>query len=232
MPGIKTLLLKYLPHYYLQSYRSYSQDGEDMILKSFYENRKHYKGFYVDVGAHHPVRYSNTYFFYRKGWRGINIEPTPTAIKPFKILRSGDINLNIGVGSKKDRLTFYCFNEPALNTFSEEVALAADKKKKYKIIQEVKVEVLPLKDILEQYVPAGVKIDFLTVDVEGLDFEVLKSNDWVKFSPEYLLVEGHIDFEDLFEYDIYPITHRTFRCENKIFETYALSHSKRLIHRF
>lgn len=220
MPGIKTLLLKYLPHYYLQSYRSYSQDGEDMILKSFYENRKHYKGFYVDVGAHHPVRYSNTYFFYRKGWRGINIEPTPTAITPFKILRSGDINLNIGVGSKKDSLTFYCFNEPALNTFSEEVALAADKKKKYKIIQEVKVEVLPLKDILEQYVPAGVKIDFLTVDVEGLDFEVLKSNNWDKFSPEYLMVEGHIDFEDLFEYDIYQfLKSKGYKLVAKTFRT-------------
>ena len=204
MPGVKSFILKYLPLHHFKSYRSYSQDGEDMILKSFYENRKGYKGFYVDVGAHHPVRYSNTYFFYNNGWKGINIEPTPTAIRPFKILRSRDKNLNVGVGATRDNLTFYCFNEPALNTFSEKLALEVhNKDNKYKIIQRVKVEVLPLSDILNMYVPAGVKIDFMTVDVEGLDFEVLKSNDWNKFSPEYLLVEGHLDFEDLNKYDIY-----------------------------
>jgi len=220
MPGIKTLLLKYLPHYYFESYTSYSQDGEDMIVKAFYESKKHYKGFFVDVGAHHPVRYSNTYFFYKKGWRGINIEPTPTAITPFKVLRRRDINLNVGVASKQDSLTFYCFNEPALNTFSEEVALAADQKAKYHITKKVKVEVLPLKNILDQYVPEGVKIDFLTVDVEGLDFEVLQSNDWDKYSPSYLLVEGHIDFEDLFSYDIYQfLKSKNYKLVAKTFRT-------------
>lgn len=221
MPGIKSLVLKYLPLHHFKSYRSYSQDGEDMILKAFYENRKGYKGFYVDIGAHHPVRYSNTYYFYNKGWRGINIEPTPTAIKPFKVLRSRDINLNIGVGAVRDNLTFYCFNEPALNTFSEEVAMSVDQKdNKYKIKQRVKVEVLPLRDILDSYLPAGVKIDFMSVDVEGLDFEVLKSNDWDKYSPEYLLVEGHLEFEDIFSYDIYQyLQERNYKLVAKTFRT-------------
>ena len=62
---------------------------------------------------------------------------------------------------------------------------------------------MPLRDILKKHVPPGAKIDFLTVDVEGLDFEVLKSNDWDNFSPEYLLVEGHATFEEIFTYDIY-----------------------------
>ncbi|MEJ7780596.1 MAG: FkbM family methyltransferase [Daejeonella sp.] len=226
MPGIKTLLLKYLPHYYFESYQSYSQDGEDMILKAFYENKKHHKGFYVDVGAHHPVRYSNTYFFYKKGWRGINIEPTPTAITPFKVLRSRDINLNVGVASKKESLTFFCFNEPALNTFSEEVALLAKKKEKYKIIKKVQVEVLPLRDILNKYLPEGIKIDFLTVDVEGLDFDVLKSNDWDKFSPEYLLVEGHIDFEQIFDYDIYQfLKEKNYKLVAKTLRTLIFKHN-------
>jgi FkbM family methyltransferase len=198
-----------------------------MILKSFYENRKGYKGFYVDVGAHHPVRYSNTYFFYNKGWKGINIEPTPTAIRPFKILRSRDINLNIGVATNPGNLTFYCFNEPALNTFSEDVALAVDgKDNKYKIIKRVKVEVLPLRDILNTHLPEGVKIDFLTVDVEGLDFDVLKSNDWDKFSPEYLLVEGHIDFEEVFSYDIYQyLKERNYKLVAKTLRTLIFKHN-------
>ncbi len=203
MSGIKSKILKYFPFHYFKSYSSYSQDGEDMILKSFYENQKNYKGFYVDVGAHHPVRYSNTYFFYKKGWKGINIEPTPTAIRLFNLFRSRDINLNLGVAEKPSKLTFYCFNEPALNTFSEEVALSVDKKEKYFITKKLEVDVLPLRDILKKHVPPGAKIDFLTVDVEGLDFEVLKSNDWDNFSPEYLLVEGHATFEEIFTYDIY-----------------------------
>lgn len=197
-----------------------------MILKAFYENKKGYKGFYVDVGAHHPVRYSNTYYFYNKGWRGINIEPTPTAIKPFKILRSRDINLNVGVGAARDNLTFYCFNEPALNTFSEEVALSVDQKdNKYKITQRVKVEVLPLRDILASHLPKGVKIDFMSIDVEGLDFEVLKSNDWDKYSPEYLLVEGHLEFEDIFSYDAYQyLLERNYKLVAKTFRTLIFKH--------
>ncbi len=197
-----------------------------MILKSFYETRKGYKGFYVDVGAHHPVRYSNTYYFYNKGWKGINIEPTPTAIRPFKILRSRDTNLNIGVATHPGNLTFYCFNEPALNTFSEDVALGVDgKDNKYKITKRVKIEVLPLRDILNTHVPDGVKIDFLTVDVEGLDFDVLKSNDWDKFSPEYLLVEGHIDFEDVFSYDIYQyLKERNYKLVAKTLRTLIFKH--------
>lgn len=226
MPGIKTFILKYLPLHYYKFYKSYSQDGEDMILKSFFENNKHYKGFYVDVGAHHPIRYSNTYFFYRKGWRGINIEPTPTAIRPFKILRSRDINLNVGVAGINDSLTFYCFNEPALNTFTEEVALKVDKSAKYKIIKKVRVEVFPLREILNQYVPEGVKIDFLSIDVEGLDFEVLQSNDWNKFSPEYLLVEGHVDMEELFNYDIYKfLKDKDYKLIAKTFRTLIFKHN-------
>ncbi len=226
MPGIKSIVLKYLPLHHYKSYRSYSQDGEDMILKAFYENKKGYKGFYVDVGAHHPVRYSNTYYFYNKGWRGINIEPTPTAIKPFKILRSRDINLNVGVGATRDNLTFYCFNEPALNTFSEEVALSVDQKdNKYKITRRVKVEVLPLRDILASHLPKGVKIDFMSIDVEGLDFEVLKSNDWDKYSPEYLLVEGHLEFEEIFSYDIYQyLLERNYKLVAKTFRTLIFKH--------
>lgn len=226
MPGLKSYILKHLPLHHFKSYRSYSQDGEDMVLKSFYENRKGYKGFYIDVGAHHPVRYSNTYYFYNKGWKGINIEPTPTAITPFKILRGRDINLNVGVGPAQDILTFYCFNEPALNTFSEKLALEVDKKdNKYKITQRVKVEVLPLREILNKYVPAGVKIDFMTVDVEGLDFDVLKSNDWDKYSPEYLMVEGHIDFEELANYDIYQfLTEKNYKLVAKTFRTLIFKH--------
>jgi len=202
---LKKLIAKYLPVHYFSSSRSYSQDGEDMILKSIYEGRKNYKGFFVDVGAHHPVRYSNTRFFYKKGWRGINIEPTPSAIKPFNLFRRRDINLNIGVGENRDTLTFYCFNEPALNSFSKEVSEKIVKERpKYKIIKEVKIEVFPLAEVFDKYLPTGTRIDFMTIDVEGLDFEVLKSNNWEKYKPEVLLVEENINVDEMDKSRIYP----------------------------
>lgn len=203
MINIKKNLLKYFPVHYFISHSSYSQEGEDMILRSFYEGKKNYKGFFVDVGAHHPLRFSNTYYFYKKGWKGINIEPTPTAIRSFNLLRKRDINLSMGVASKRDELTFYCFNEPALNSFSKDLSLKIHASGRYKIIKEVKIPVVPLREILDKHLPNGVKIDFLSIDVEGLDIEVLLSNDWEKYQPEYILVEDRIELETLSESNIY-----------------------------
>ena len=201
---IKQMLIKYLPIAYFQYSKSYAQDGEDMILKAIYEQKKNYKGFFVDVGAHHPVRFSNTRYFYKRGWRGINIEPTPSAIQAFKTFRKRDINLNIGIGPQKGHLKFYCFNEPALNSFSKEVSERIHhESSKYKIINELDIEVLPLADVFDQYLPKGVTIDFMTVDVEGLDFQVLLSNNWEKYKPSILLVEESVDVDQLKESPIY-----------------------------
>ena len=204
MLSFKKALLKYLPVNYFQSHTSYSQEGEDMVLRSFYEGKKNYEGFYVDVGAHHPYRFSNTLFFYKKGWKGINIEPTPGAIKAFNIFRRRDVNLNIGISGKTDKLLFYCFNEPALNGFSKELSEERDNaSKKYKIIKKIEIETYPLSDVLDKYLPATQQIDFLTIDVEGLDLQVLKSNNWAKYKPAYILVEDRVDFTNLHDSEVY-----------------------------
>ncbi|MGN8058544.1 FkbM family methyltransferase [Pedobacter sp. 22163] len=202
--SIKKALLKYLPVNYFAYSKSYSQDGEDMILKAIYEQKKGYKGFFVDVGAHHPVRYSNTNYFYKRGWKGINIEPTPSAIGAFNTFRKRDINLNIGIGPEKTKLKFYCFNEPALNSFSEEVSKRIDAESaKYKIIKELDIDVLPLGDVLDQHLPANTTIDFLSIDVEGLDYQVLLSNNWDKYKPSVILVEENVNVDELNNSPIY-----------------------------
>lgn len=203
MFNLKKLLLKYLPVNYLQSHTSYSQEGEDMVLRSFYEGKKNHKGFFVDIGAHHPYRFSNTNYFYKKGWHGINVEPTPGAIKAFKTFRKRDINLNIGISSVKDKLTFYCFNEPALNGFSKEISEERNASKNYKIIKEVEIETYPLADVLDKNLPLNRQIDFLTIDVEGLDLQVLQSNNWDKYKPAYILVEDRIEFDNLANSEVY-----------------------------
>ena len=166
---------------------SFSQEGEDMILNRFFENKQN--GFYVDVGAHHPKRFSNTYNFYAKGWTGINIDAMPKSMDVFNIERPNDINLEIAISNQKGELTYYMFNEPALNTFSETEAQKKDGLLNYKIVERKDVKTHPLNEVLDKYLENNQKIDFMTIDVEGLDLEVLETNNWEKYRPTIVLVE-------------------------------------------
>lgn len=168
---------------------AYSQDGEDMVLRRLFERKP--SGFYVDVGAHHPFRFSNTCYFYRRGWRGINIDPNPDAIKAFLRDRPADINLSVGVSEEPGNIAFHFFNEPALNTFDAQLAAERARIPGYRLVETRSVPVRRLDDLLAEFLPRDQKIDFLSVDVEGLDLSVLRSNDWNRFRPHLLLVEAH-----------------------------------------
>ncbi|HIB94217.1 MAG TPA: SAM-dependent methyltransferase, partial [Candidatus Lambdaproteobacteria bacterium] len=98
----------------------FSQEGEDVILRRIFEDQKN--GFYIDIGAHHPKRFSNTYYFYDRGWEGINIDATPGSMKIFQKFRPRDINLEIAISEKEQQLTYFMFNEPALNSFSKSLS--------------------------------------------------------------------------------------------------------------
>tara|TARA_R110002051_G_scaffold57789_2_gene106766 strand:- start:8269 stop:9012 length:744 start_codon:yes stop_codon:yes gene_type:complete len=171
---------------------SYAQEGEDMVLSRFFGNKTN--GFYVDVGAHHPQRFSNTYTFYKRGWKGINIDAMPGSMELFKKFRPRDTNLEMGVSSTEESATYYVFNEPALNTFSEEEAQKKNVIGDFKIIEELQIPSIKLSSILDIYLPPQIKIDFMSIDVEGLDMDVLKSNDWKKYRPHIIVVED-IGFE-------------------------------------
>ena len=175
-------------HLYLNSHAGtfYSQEGEDVLLGRIFGDQS--TGFYVDVGAHHPKRFSNTYFFYKRGWRGINIDALPGSMKVFQKLRPRDINLEIAISEKEQILTYYMFNEPALNCFSKTISTKRQTDE-YQIVNTIDVSSFPLSKILNEHVPFEQKIDFLSVDVEGLDLQVLESNDWDKFRPKVILVE-------------------------------------------
>lgn len=182
--------------------QSYSQEGEDIVLLRYFEQQQN--GFYVDVGAHHPFRFSNTYLFYKKGWRGINIDAMPGSMKLFNEFRKGDINLEIPISESRQKLTYHIFNEPALNTFSESEAEKKNGIFHYKIIDRLELQTFTLSEILDQYLPVGQEIDFLTIDVEGLDYKVLKSNNWDKFKPKMILIESlRSDIESTFNAELY-----------------------------
>lgn len=170
----------------MQPNRCYGQDGEDLILNRLLHGQA--LGFYVDVGAHHPVRFSNTYLFYQRGWRGINIDAMHGSMRKFESVRPRDINIECGVAGSAGKLTYHRFNEPALNTF--DAAEAQHKNKPpYQLLDTVEVAVERLDALLVRHLPAGQQIDFLSVDVEGKDEEVLRSNDWSRYRPRFILAE-------------------------------------------
>jgi FkbM family methyltransferase len=184
--------------------KSYAQDGEDMLLSAFFDDMGGVNnGFFVDIGALHPFRFSNTAHFYELGWKGINIEPTPDAITLFEKYRTRDINLNIGIGEKNDELTFYCFYEPALNSFSKELSEERNNTTNFKIKETKKIQIYPLAQVLDQHLPKNQYIDFMTIDVEGLDLQVLKSNNWDKYKPGFILAEDIITFNQLEKSEVY-----------------------------
>lgn len=167
---------------------TYSQEGEDVILRRIFDGQR--QGFYVDVGAHHPRRFSNTYDFYRRGWSGVNIEPNPQAMRALTRERKRDVNLQIGVADCGGKLIYHRFDDPALNTFDEGLARWRAENTPYKLLGSIEVPVERLDAILPRYLAPDQPIDFMSIDAEGFDLAVLRSNDWIRFRPRCVLVEA------------------------------------------
>lgn len=177
--------------------KSYSQEGEDLILQRIFGSKK--SGFYVDIGSFHPIRFSNTYLFYKKGWRGITIDARPNSSKLFRKIRPRDISLEFPVSDIETNMTYYMFNEPALNGFSKELTNTRLKETSYTLIQEIPLQTRKLSSILDEYLPRDIIIDFMSIDVEGFDINVLVSNNWDKYKPEFILTEDlHSDIANIY----------------------------------
>lgn len=191
LPGWLRGLLRHLRTRHLLSEHarvSFAQEGEDLLLHRLFERQSH--GFYVDVGAHHPERFSNTKLLYDRGWHGINIDPTPASMDAFRRFRQRDVNLEIAISNVGEVRELFMFNEPALNSFSEELSYERIQTNKYSLDRKVAVRSRPLADVLAENLPPGLEtIDLLTIDVEGHDLEVLRSNDWDRFRPRVVVIE-------------------------------------------
>jgi hypothetical protein len=188
---VKKILTEKPPAFQLYKLTSFSQEGEDLILDRIYNGKSN--GFYVDIGAHHPFRFSNTFLFYQRGWKGINVDANPGSKTLFDQFRPNDINLEIGISSNESVLDYYNFKEGALNTFSGELANQY-LKGGWELKEIIKIKTCSLKQILEENIPQNQPIDFMSMDIEGFELAALTSNDWDKFRPKLLLVEI-LDFE-------------------------------------
>ncbi len=168
--------------------RKSSQFNEQIFIKRYFKNYP--KGKYLDLGCFHPVRDNNTYYLFKKKWTGINIDINPFTIKLFNFSRPKDINLNVALSSKPGTKNFYYFGKfSPLNTLdSNHLKFLSKKfnikKNQYKI---KKIRTKNINDILEKY--KFTIIDFLTIDLEGLEYEIFKNFNFKKYKINLLVME-------------------------------------------
>jgi FkbM family methyltransferase len=163
---------------------SYAQNFEDVILWRCFGHLK--KGFYIDVGAYDDELDSVTRVFYDAGWHGIDIEPSQRAFESIKDKRVRDINLNIGCGAKNEHVSFWEIEGTGLSTSVE--GFKNQHIQEGKRSKEYSIEVQTLESICNKYAPTS--IQFLKIEVEGFEKEVLLGCDFTKYRPEVLLVEA------------------------------------------
>ncbi|MDC1092974.1 FkbM family methyltransferase [Pelagibacteraceae bacterium] len=174
--------------YYLK--KSYSQFDEDIFLKEYFKNKK--KGFFIDIGCHHPFKANNTFLLYKSGWSGINIDLNKISIDLFNVARPRDINICTAISNKDGIIEYYL---PDNNPLSSEITINKNFSKILKDhhgnkYQALKTKSITWRTIEEQYDKLLKSVDILKIDIEGSDLKVLKTIDLIKLNPKLLMVEA------------------------------------------
>ena len=163
----------------------YSKNREDIFLSNYFKNKAY--GRYIDIGAYHPYRSSNTCLLNKRGWSGINIDISKTSIDLFNIARPKDINLNIAVADKKRKIHVYENKKLGLmNTTNK--SFASFFLKKYKLR---KIRSDSLNNILKKHSNQNNRFDLIDIDAEGSDYSILKKINFKKYSFKLILIETH-----------------------------------------
>lgn len=168
--------------------KAYSQCGEDMILDFAFRALGVPKPTYLDIGAHHPRYLSNTAFFYQAGCRGINIEPDPALFEVIQKGRPHDTNLNVGISDEDGLLDFYVMTVPELNTFSKEEVRKIEADGSVRVRSTRRIVVRSINGILREHFPTAGP-DLLSLDVEGMDLQILRAIDYQRHAPLAICVE-------------------------------------------
>ena len=175
-------ILSLLKKKFKSNKKSYYFDSVDLLINYYFKNKQ--KGVYLDVGCQHPISNNNTYLLYKKGWSGINIDLDFKSIQLFNLARSSDININATVSSGEfTKELFFYHDKSPINTIEKKIADYQSAK-----VTEVRsVETKTLNDILTDNLIN--KVDYLNIDVEGHEIDVLNGFDINKFSPDIVSVE-------------------------------------------
>tara|TARA_Y100000996_G_C22528313_1_gene645397 strand:- start:845 stop:1438 length:594 start_codon:yes stop_codon:yes gene_type:complete len=159
-------------------------EGEDLQILELTKKIKN--GFYVDAGCYHPTHLSNTFLLYKKNWNGINIDVSELSISLFNFMRSNDLNLNLAISNFEGEVTIYHQKKMSqLTTINKKISTERMQGK----IKERKIKSQKLTTVLNNSKYKNRKIDFLNIDVEGVDLEVLKSLDFKVYRPRVICIE-------------------------------------------
>jgi FkbM family methyltransferase len=177
------------PSWFHRAHHSFSQSGEDLIIQFLFDWVLGIPSpTYLDIGAHHPTYLSNTYLFYRRGCRGVLVEPDPDLFRVIAAKRKRDVCLNEGIGVGEAReADFFVMSASTLNTFVREEAERIAAAGRHRIEKVIRIPLRPVNELIEQHFSGPP--DFVSLDVEGLDHEILASLDFARFGPRVLCVE-------------------------------------------
>ena len=168
---------------------SYSQSGEDRIIKFILDVLGVESPSYLDIGAHHPVHLNNTYLFYQNGCHGVCVEPNPRLFASLQDARPKDVCLNVGVGGvRQEAVPFYEMSSDTLSTFSEAEARHYVEEHGKQIVRVANVDVVTPEEIIARHFQG--QPDFVSLDVEGLELEILKAFDLTGVRPAVFCVES------------------------------------------
>jgi len=186
---------------------SYSQNFEDVILDRYFKDKN--DGFYIDIGAAYPELCSVTKHFYDKGWHGINIEPSPILYSLLQKERTRDLNLNMVVSELNGSVDFFHLPNTGLSSIHEEQVVSGvdkilfdDQGNKIGEINKLLIESCRLENLFEKYAK-NVEVEFLKIDVEGAEEQVIKSNNWDLYRPKVLVVEATLPNSQIESYELW-----------------------------
>ena len=171
--------------------RSYSQQGEDLLIQLALRTLSISNPTYLDIGANDPILSNNTYLLYTQGYRGVCIEPDPRIFKAILQKRKRDVCLNIGVGPVDDpHAKYYVLNANQSSTFNKEDVDNYATNPAYKdlrLLEVLTISLVSTNSIMEQYFANG--LDLMSIDTEGYDLAILQSLDFGRFQPKIICVE-------------------------------------------
>lgn len=181
------MFINFLKKIYYEKYskKSYSISNVDLIIDRLFSGVA--KGFYIDVGCNHPIKYNNTYLLHKRGWKGINIDLDQTSINEFNIMRRNDHNVQELVGSidGEEKEIYYYHERSAINTTSKELA----DKRLTKPRELIKKKTRSLNKIIENSPYNNEKINFISIDIENQEYEVLKNFNFKKYEIDIIVTE-------------------------------------------
>ena len=179
----------------------FSQTGEDIILSTLINKED---GVYIDVGCNEPIKKSNTFLFYLKRWKGITIDANEDLIKKHKKIRKRDKAILAAVSNTVKEVTFYKSEQNSVSTISEN--FYNENKSKWDYSETQILHTKTLTSILNENLEKGTVIDLLTIDVEGIDLEVLEGINFKLYRPKMIVVEAHgFSFDNIEQNSIYQL---------------------------